>query len=323
MSAPLKAPFPWFGGKSRAAGEVWAALGDVRSYVEPFGGSAALLLARPPGWSGVETYNDADGLLVNFWRSVKLHPEAVAEAADWPVSEADLHARHLVLVEQRASVTERLIADPDWCDPKLGGWWAWGASCWIGSGWCSGDGPWSRGADGAMVLENAGRGVHRQLPNISRRVNVIASSGAGARGYMGALSVRLRGVQVACGDWSRVTSAAVVERGSHVKGAPSGVVLDPPYPEGWAVDAAYAGQTEAAADICAEVFAVALDLADRGVRVVVCGYSGTWTPPKGWTERRWTARKGYAKSGQNENHRREVLWCSPACVPVRAPGLFG
>jgi DNA adenine methylase len=319
----LKAPFPWFGGKSRAASEVWAALGDVRSYVEPFGGSAALLLARPPGWSGVETYNDADGLLCNFWRGVKLAPEAVAEAADWPVSEADLHARHLRLVEQRESVTERLIADPEWCDPKLAGWWAWGASCWIGSGWCSGDGPWARTENGMEMVGDAGQGVHRKLPHLGNAGRgVIASARTGVHGYMMALHERLRRVRVTCGDWTRVTTFTVVEKGTgHYLQA--GVVLDPPYPEGWDADAAYVGQTQDAASLCAEVFASALDLSERGVRVVVCGYSGTWAPPKGWTERPWKARKGYAKSGVNENHRREVLWCSPACVPVKAPGLFG
>jgi hypothetical protein len=43
----MKAPFPWYGGKSRVAPEVWAALGDVQYYVEPFAGSLAVLLARP------------------------------------------------------------------------------------------------------------------------------------------------------------------------------------------------------------------------------------------------------------------------------------
>jgi DNA adenine methylase len=41
---PLRAPFPWFGGKSRAAHLVWAAFGDVPNYVEPFFGSGAVLL---------------------------------------------------------------------------------------------------------------------------------------------------------------------------------------------------------------------------------------------------------------------------------------
>lgn len=47
MSGELKAPFPWFGGKSRAADLVWSRFGDVQNYVEPFAGSLAVLLARP------------------------------------------------------------------------------------------------------------------------------------------------------------------------------------------------------------------------------------------------------------------------------------
>ena len=35
---PLKAPFIWFGGKRKVAPQVWAAIGDVDNYVEPFAG---------------------------------------------------------------------------------------------------------------------------------------------------------------------------------------------------------------------------------------------------------------------------------------------
>ena len=57
----LRAPFPWFGGKRKVAGEVWAALGDVDNYVEPFAGSLAVLLGRPSHHTGrAETVNDAD-----------------------------------------------------------------------------------------------------------------------------------------------------------------------------------------------------------------------------------------------------------------------
>jgi site-specific DNA-adenine methylase len=34
----LVAPFPYFGGKSRAADRVWQAFGEVENYVEPFAG---------------------------------------------------------------------------------------------------------------------------------------------------------------------------------------------------------------------------------------------------------------------------------------------
>jgi site-specific DNA-adenine methylase len=43
----MKAPFPWFGGKSRAAHLVWERFGNVPNYVEPFAGSLAVLLSRP------------------------------------------------------------------------------------------------------------------------------------------------------------------------------------------------------------------------------------------------------------------------------------
>ena len=50
MSNP-KAPFPWFGGKSRVAHIVWDRFGNVPNYVEPFFGSGAVLLGvrTPPG----------------------------------------------------------------------------------------------------------------------------------------------------------------------------------------------------------------------------------------------------------------------------------
>ena len=75
----LKAPFPYFGGKRRAAPIVWSALGDPSGYVEPFAGSAAVLLARPT-FTGrrVETVNDLDGWLVNTWRAIRTRPDEVA-----------------------------------------------------------------------------------------------------------------------------------------------------------------------------------------------------------------------------------------------------
>lgn len=44
----LRPPFPYFGGKARAASLVWDAIGDPGGYIEPFAGSAAVLLGRPP-----------------------------------------------------------------------------------------------------------------------------------------------------------------------------------------------------------------------------------------------------------------------------------
>ena len=133
----LKAPFPWFGGKSRVAHLVWERFGDPFNYVEPFAGSLAVLLGRPT-LARKETINDADCLLSNFWRALKFDPAGVADWADWPINEADLHAVHLWLVNEGLPIAERVRTDPAFYDVRVAGYWVWGLSCWIGAGWCQG-----------------------------------------------------------------------------------------------------------------------------------------------------------------------------------------
>ncbi len=169
MSETLKAPFPYFGGKRKVAAEIWKRFGRVDNYVEPFFGSGAVLLALEEPCK-TETVNDADGLLSNFWRALKANPDLVAEFADWPVSENDLHARHAWLVGQKESLQAKLEGDPEFYDAKIAGWWCWGIACWIGSGFCSGNGPWQvQEIDGCRQLVhvgNLGQGVNRQLVHV-------------------------------------------------------------------------------------------------------------------------------------------------------------
>jgi hypothetical protein len=163
----LKAPFPWFGGKSRVASVVWERFGDVANYVEPFAGSLAVLLGRP-GTVGTETVNDLDCFLANFWRSISIDPEATAAACDWPVNEADLHARHLWLVNQE-EFREKMKTDPEYFDPKIAGWWVWGISQWIGSGWCSRPdwtGRTNAGRADRGIYSNLSKGVHAENPGV-------------------------------------------------------------------------------------------------------------------------------------------------------------
>jgi hypothetical protein len=134
----LRAPFPWFGGKSRAAHIVWPRFGDVPNYIEPFAGSLAVPLMRPADFPPrVETVNDKDAYIANFWRAVQADPGGVAKFADWPVNEADLHARHRWLVTTARERVERIKRDQDYFDVQIAGEWVWGQCLWIGSGWCA------------------------------------------------------------------------------------------------------------------------------------------------------------------------------------------
>jgi len=58
-------PINWFGGKSRLASRIIEHFPAHHTYCEPFGGSAAVLLAKAA--SKVEIYNDIDRELVNFF----------------------------------------------------------------------------------------------------------------------------------------------------------------------------------------------------------------------------------------------------------------
>jgi len=115
---------------------VWPRFGNVPNYVEPFAGSMAVMLKRPHE-ARIETVNDIDCYIANFWRATREEPQAVAGWADAPINEADLHARHRWLHKQLTpEFQERMHSDPDYYDVKIAGWWVWGLSAWIGDAWC-------------------------------------------------------------------------------------------------------------------------------------------------------------------------------------------
>lgn len=73
---PLSA-FPWFGGKTNIAGWIAEKLPEHLTYVEPFGGSASVLLNKER--SHTEVYNDKDGDVVHFFRVARERPDELAE----------------------------------------------------------------------------------------------------------------------------------------------------------------------------------------------------------------------------------------------------
>ena len=315
---PLVAPFPYFGGKRKVVDTVWARFGVVKNYVEPFCGSAAMLLGAPEG-KRTETINDADGFVSNFWRAVRHAPDDVARHADYPVIEADLEARHAWLVN-RAERLRWQLEDPDFYDAKIAGWWVWGACAWIGSGWCAGTGP--HHTTGARLVDvrklphvgDAGQGINRQLPHvgnagqgINRQLPHVGNAGRGAfiLDWMQALGERLRDVRVANGDWERVLSKSVTTRHGV-----TAVFLDPPYAKG-AMDYAAGG---VGTDLSGRVMDWCIEHGDDPhLRIALCGHADEHTLP-GWASVGW-AQKGYGKTDEaKKNARAEMIWFSPSCL---------
>jgi DNA adenine methylase len=69
----LRSPFPYIGGKFSSVKWLLKYLPYDNAYIEPFGGSAVVLLNRKP--SDVETYNDINRNIVNFFRVIRKHLE--------------------------------------------------------------------------------------------------------------------------------------------------------------------------------------------------------------------------------------------------------
>ena len=346
----LAAPFPYFGGKRRAAPLVWQALGDPSGYVEPFGGSAAVLLARPQvKGRRVETINDADGWLINAWRAIQQDASAVAAHAWGPVSEIDYHARLAWLQERRTpELVSWLEGDPEVHDVKSAAWWLYVMACGIGDPF--GAGPW-RVVDGHLRelphLSDAGRGVNRELPHlgnagrgVNRELPHLSDAGQGApedatrarastapcptsatqarlAAYLTSLAHRLERVRITCGDWRRVLTPAVTRAGTGGDGSRA-IFLDPPY--------ATSGDLYAAGDgtVAADVREWCLNGAASGLRVVLAGYDDEHDAllGHGWTVIEGRSGSGAGYSTRADNGRRERLWLSPECHPPGQPTLF-
>lgn len=345
----LKAPFPWFGGKSKVGPIIWdrflpSAGAQINNYVEPFAGSLAVLLQRPaatvkPGI--IETVNDFDCYVANFWRAIKEDPEGVAHHADYPVIEIDLMARNNWLVDQRPTYRDKM-QDPHFFDVKIAGWWVWGLSQWIGGGFCD------KKVGKKLPHLGGGEGIHSRSGRSEKSKWIVPTLGGGylnvadeilslpgerIKQRFEALARRLRTVRVACGDWTGVMSEAVLT-GNGI----TGLVLDPPYTAD-IQSVKYAGDTHQAQsrDIADEVRNWAIETAKppvvdpaqpkaklpphagRGgsIRIALCGYESEKHPmPPEWEKVEWKATGGYGNQGQGrgrENATKERIWFSPSC----------
>ena len=331
----LQAPWPYWGGKASVASDVWKRFGKPNTYIEPFCGTSAVLLANPYWPDVTETVNDAWSFIPNFWRAIKRgsgDPEGVAMYADIPVYESEMHAIHAVLAGQRSQLAARLEGDPDYYDVKIAGQWVWLMSMWIGQGCCSGRGAWSVDLDeeGYKVLVKKAKGesedgISRQRQQITSEQGIFAvsrqlpemSSDRGVRKDISRQLMRLsaegQGVirPVDLYEWMQLLgdrfrdvrvlcgdwSRAVTPSVTTYHGT-AAIFLDPPYSDSQRKGNLYG---EDSFTVAHDVRKWCLENGDnKQMRIALAGYAGEHDELEdlGWERFEWKANGGYGNQGK-------------------------
>lgn len=270
---------PWFGGKVKHADWIGSFIPPHRTYVEPFGGAMAVLLAKEP--SPVEVYNDVDEALVHFWRVVR---------------DPRLYRR----LRERLELTPYARGEWDWSrrawrdvdDPveRAARWWIGVRQSFAANAPGSGSAGWSFSVDGSA------RGMSRE---VSKYLSAIVG--------LPAVHARLRRVQIEHGDWRRIFDL--------YDGPATFFYCDPPYvPEtrrrgGYVHELTSADHAELVARLTAIEGGAVLSGYEHEVHRPL--------EAAGWTVRRrrvqchaaWTRRGG--RVGQV---RTECLWLSPSVI---------
>lgn len=263
----MKPPFTYFGGKTSIAPQIAALLPPHEHYIEPFAGSLAVLLAKKP--SPMETVNDLDGDLMNFWRVLRDRPaELERVCALTPHSRAEA---------QQVEWDDRGDLDDLERARRL----------WVRLTQCRGGHTQRR--TGWRYYQDP-RGSHSSMPGyLDAYVGRIAAAAA-----------RLRGVSLEC-----LSALEVIERYGQHPGCL--IYADPPYlatVRTWTNDRGYGYEmyTDTEHDELAEAL-----LAARAA-VVLSGYDSPLYAERyqGWHRHEIPVFTGNATAG--DRRRTEVLW---------------
>ena len=299
----LKAPFPYYGGKSRDAAKVWKRFGDVTTYAEPFAGSLAVMLASDP--HKFEVVSDTDGHICNLWRAIALAPDEVAWWADYPTSHRDLTARQRWLILWARENADNL-SDPGWFDAKAAGWWIWGKSSKPGR-FCVDKGH-IPAENGKPFSGKPGSGQGAQIQRASIPDAALFTGGRLVP-WMMALAERLKRVYISNQSWELILSDSFLRRNSTGHGSIA-VFLDPPYTTDDRDNRLYSSDISGtSADAAGASWAWAVEHGGV-IRVAYCCHEGDIELPAGWT----TTTRDF--SGFSKRTNRDMIAFSPACLSV-------
>lgn len=314
-------PITYFGNKRKIAPIIWKNIGNVDKFIDCFGGSMSVLLARPHSLTPQqhEIVNDLDGRLVNFYRAMKYDPVGLAKGAR-NVMRASIEAwaRAAELKSNGENLIAKLSGSSVYYDIELAISYVYINSVQIGKSFVMG--AW--GIDEKQEFRKLyvgmdNRGVQRCRVSVRHSVYWNMSEDSHVKYYQW-LSNRLMRVTILCGEWDTPLSSftAIAGKGDRNGDWSTGIILDPPYAGDDHDIKLYENHN---LSVSPAVRKKAIELGeDKRYKVVLCGYIEEHEAgiPSDWHRVSWTADAGYAsqnKRRDNKNRKKEMLWFSPGC----------
>lgn len=294
--------FTYFGGKRKAAGEVWRRFGaDIPNYKEVFSGGLSVLLARPIlDMRKLQIYqeqaNDSNLFLINFWRTVQ-HRKGVRKLIklmNFPAHEFELLGRREEMVRRALSLRNKLSYATGH-DAILAAYWLYVQRQWIGNG---ADDIWSSPELKMVRARESGT----MTGSIEEDLKL--------------LQARTRHVRFFLGDWHR----PLLSRTQTINIGITGVFLDPPYV---GTSDMYSGRLDVsdpanAVPLAARAWALRFGKF-KHFRIAYCGYShhhDDFFPrgENGWIRYPWQRKNGMSKPAEGKEREVDMIWFSPHCL---------
>ncbi len=97
----LNSFIPWIGGKKLLRKEIIKRFPkeDFTKYVEVFGGAGWVLFDKVQSKKQLEVFNDIDGNLINLYRCIKFHADAVQKELDWILSSREVFTDYKAMID--------------------------------------------------------------------------------------------------------------------------------------------------------------------------------------------------------------------------------
>jgi site-specific DNA-adenine methylase len=209
--------FSYSGNKEMIAKKIWQLFDSktIGNYVEPFCGSSSILLSRPYKHRTIENINDINGLVINFFRSVKYDYKKVLESLRRPMNQIEYQAmqKFVISFANNKRNVDLLKNNYKFFNSEIAGAWAYCLNCSFLDHFQSVSTTRKNNHIDKGLMEIGSRKVVNRFFN----QNIVLEK----------MHERLLEVRMSCTNWKNLLTPAVLN--VRLSGKYTAIFFDPPY----------------------------------------------------------------------------------------------